>query len=99
MTTHPGRMTQILSGMIRAFAGPERPREIQIAEAVELVLATNPTLEELAEARSAVLDRHHAAADRIPNMGAEGQAWALGDRTKKAEALAIAEERVRADST
>lgn len=99
MDTHPARLTQIITGMVPAFAGLTRPREEQVAEAVELVLATNPTLEELADARQAVLDNHQEAIDYVGYLGSrlpeEGREWMLQNRSKQADALAIAETRLR----
>lgn len=85
--THPGRLTEIITGMTPAFAGPRRPREQQVSEAVALVLATSPTPAELADAREEVLERKQSLIDG-------GVPGALRDRAAMAEALAIAEQRV-----
>lgn len=97
MATHPGRLTHIITGMVEAFAGAGRPREVQIEHAVELVLATNPTPEELADAREELLTRSQEASDLVQPGEAHHdylKSYFLKDRAAKAEALAIAESRL-----
>ena len=77
------------------------PREVQITEAVELVLKTDPTAQELADSRVALLDRSEDTVRHLKrhNYGAEDVQRELQDRAIKAEVLAIAEEIVNRRAT
>lgn len=107
MATHPGRLTEIITSMVPAFAGLPRDRAVQIAQAVDLVLETKPTLEELADAREELLVREHYSAQRDFSGWREHWPEEWKDelraadverdapiRAAKAEVLAIVEQRL-----
>lgn len=94
MTTPQARLTQIITGMGGAFLGTMTPGERHIAAAVEWILGVDPppTLEELADAREEHLARNQRYLEQMTD---DDKGYARRRRVAEAEALAIAEERLR----